>query len=296
MIRFLPPSVKYTLCLAFSMLIMSCFSGCAGEPPGDPDKEEWLSIFNGTSMESWTPKFTGQAAGVNYKNTFRVEDGLLRVRYDNWEEFNGEFGHLFYEKPFTHYRIRATYRFVDEQLAGSPGWAFRNNGLMLHCQTVESMALEQEFPLSIEVQLLGGRGEGARPTANLCTPGTHVHMSDSLFKPHCISSSSETYHGDQWVTVEVLVLGDSLIQHIVDDKVVLEYTRPVVDASGEGDSAPPGMTDGAAVSGGYISIQAETHPTDFKSIEVLDLCGCTDPKAKNYKSYYVKSDNSRCVY
>ncbi len=278
------------------LLILTLLANCAGEAPVDPDKEEWIPLFNGKDLQRWTPKFAGQAAGVNYKNSFRVEDGLLRVRYDEWEEFKGEFGHLFYAEAFSHYRIRATYRFVDEQLNGGPGWAFRNNGLMLHCQSVESMEYAQEFPVSIEVQLLGGKGEGVRPTANLCTPGTHVHMGDSLFKSHCVSSSSETYHGDQWVEVEVLVLGDSLIQHIVDDKVVLEYRKPIIDASGVGDSAPAGMSNGAAVTGGYISIQAETHPTDFKSIEVLDLCGCTDPKAKNYKSYYVKSDNSRCVY
>jgi hypothetical protein len=79
---------------------------------------------------------------------------------------------------------------------------------MLHSPPATSMGKDQDFPISIEVQLLGGLGKGPRTTANLCTPGTNVEMGGKLFTPHCVNSASKTYDGDQWVRVEVEVLGD----------------------------------------------------------------------------------------
>ncbi len=271
------------------------FYNCTTEPQNDPNQEEWHQLFNGKDMEDWIPKVVGHNAGVNYKQTFRVSDSLLQVRYFQYDSFRTEFGHLFYKEKFSHYRLRATYRFIDEQLPGGPGWAFRNNGLMLHCQSPESMGIDQDFPISLEAQLLGGNGTDERPTNNLCTPGTNVVMGDTLFTPHCISSSSKTYHGDQWVAVEVLVLGDSLIQHIVEDNVVLEYSHPTV-GGGSVDGNTLHLEEGSPIAEGYISIQSETHPIDFKKIELLNLCGCKDERAKNYKAYYVKADNSKCHY
>ena len=107
------------------------------------------------------------------------------------------------------------YRFVGDQIKDGPGWATRNSGMMLHGQSPESMALDQDFPISMEAQLLGGNGKDERTTNNLCTPGTNVVMDGKLFTPHCVISTSKTYHGDQWVKAEVLVLGDSIIKHIV---------------------------------------------------------------------------------
>lgn len=167
---------------------------------------------------------------------------------------------------------------------------------MLHSQDPESIGINQDFPISLEVQLLGGDGVNRRANANLCTPGTNVVMGDTLFKPHCIDSDSKTYHGDQWVEVEALVLGDSLIQHILEGEVVMEYRNPTMgggEVSGYKESV---YKEGEPVKEGYIAIQSESHPTDFKSIEVLNLCGCMDKTAKNYKSYYVKADNESCVY
>jgi hypothetical protein len=280
----------------FSLIILMIMGCSAPVPTNNPDKEEWIQLFNGIDMTGWTPKFKGQKSGVNFRNTFRVKDSLLSVNYEEWETFDGEFGHLFYQQEFSYYRIRATYRFVGDQVTGGPGWAYRNNGLMLHAQSVESMGLDQDFPISIEYQLRGGNGTDDQPNCNLCTPGTHVNMADTLFTPHCISSTSSTYHGDQWVTVEALVYGDSLIQHLADGQVVMEYTKPIVDG-GNVDGLKEGVTlDGRSLSAGFITIQAETAPIDFASIEVLDLCGCMDKKAKNYKSYFVKTDNSKCEY
>ncbi|SHE96365.1 protein of unknown function [Fodinibius roseus] len=232
--------------------------------------EDWISLFNGEDLEGWTPKFAGYEPGINYNNTFRVEDGLLTVSYDKWDEFNGEFGHLFYKDSFSNYRIRAEYRFIGEQVKGGEGWAFRNNGLMLHGQHPETMAKDQEFPVSVEVQLLGGNGEDPRSTANLCTPGTNVVLNGELFTPHCTTSDSETYHGDQWVTVEVEVRGSEIFKHYVNGEQVMEYTDPQYDKQDE--TAQP-LIEGTnlLIDRGTISIQAESHPTQFRKIEVLPL-------------------------
>lgn len=247
-----------------------CLSLVLSVSPLRGDEGEWISLFNGKNLEGWTPKIRGFEAGVNFKNTFRVEEGLLTVSYDEYETFDSRFGHLFYKDSFSHYRLRAEYRFVGEQVPGGPGWAFRNNGLMVHGQSPESMELEQEFPVSIEIQLLGGSGSGMRPTANLCTPGTHVVMNGELITRHCTSSTSKTYHDDQWVTVEVEIRGNEIIKHSVDGEVVLSYTQPQLDPGDR--HAQKLIKDGnLMLHEGTISIQAESHPTQFRKIEVLPL-------------------------
>ena len=169
------------------------------------DAKDWIQLFNGKDLTGWTPKFAKHDLGENYNDTFRVEEGLLKVRYDKWETFNEEFGHMFYKDPFSYYVIAAEYRFVGDQVKGGPAWAIRNNGLMLHSPDPKTMMKDQDFPISIEVQLLGGFGK-PRTTANLCTPGTNVVMDGKLETRHCINSKSKTYEGDQWVRVEVLPL------------------------------------------------------------------------------------------
>ena len=277
------------------VLTVLLICGCS-TTPNDPDKEEWIPIFDGSNFSEWTPKFSGYPLGANHNNSFLLKDSLLSIRYSEKDSFSNTFGHLFYKEKFSHYRIRATYRFVGDQITGGPGWAYRNNGLMLHSQDPKTMGLNQDFPISLEMQLLGGNGRDTRPTANLCTPGTNVVMGDTLFTPHCVNSASKTYHGDQWVEVEALVLGDSLIQHIIDEQVVIEYRNPTMGGGEVSGYKEDIYREGMSVNQGYIAIQSESHPTDFKSIEVLDLCGCMDKKARNYKSYYVKADNESCEY
>ncbi|MEM9365964.1 MAG: DUF1080 domain-containing protein [Planctomycetota bacterium] len=234
---------------------------------------EWVSLFNGEDLEGWTPKIRHYAAGENYGDTFRVEDGLLKVRYDPdaYPSFDERFGHLFYKDAFSHYRLRVVYRFLGEQCKNGPGWATRNSGLMLHGEAPETMTIDQDFPKSIEVQLLGGDGKKERTTANLCTPGTHVVMNGKLFKPHCTKSSSKTYHGEQWVTVEVEVRGSKLVRHIVDGITVLEYTEPQLDASDPHSVMLAEKHGGNLLDRGTISLQSESHPCDFKSVEIMVL-------------------------
>jgi hypothetical protein len=134
------------------------------------------------------------------------------------------------------------------------------------------MRKDQEFPVSIEVQLLGGNGTDKRPTGNLCTPGTHVVLDGKLFTPHCKNSSSKTYHGDQWVTAEVEVRGNKSIKHFIEGELVLEYTQPQLDET-DGDAAKLIEQAGGnkMLSGGSISLQAESHPVEFRKVELRRL-------------------------
>ena len=256
-------SVAATLTIVLSAGAVACAE--------DADRKgDWIQLFNGKDLTGWKVKITGYDLDENFGDTFRVEDGLLKVAYDKYDNFSGRFGHIFCEQPFSNYVIRVEYRFVGEQAPGGPGWAFRNSGIMIHGQSPESMRKDQKFPVSIEVQLLGGSGRGTRPTANLCTPGTHVEMNGRLITSHCNSSKSKTYHGDQWVTVEVEVRGGEVIKHVVEGETVLEYNRPQLDPN-DGD-AKKLIKDGEKIlTGGSISLQAESHPVEFRKIEVLEL-------------------------
>ncbi len=233
--------------------------------------DDWISLFNGRDLENWIPKFTGYELGVNFRDTFRVENGSLVVSYDNWPDFDGQFGHLHYDQPFSHYLLRAEYRFVGDQVNQGPGWAFRNNGLMLHGQDPRSMTLDQEFPVSIEAQLLGGNGRDERQTANVCSPGTNYVLDGDLILQHCINSSSQTFHGDQWITIEIEVRGDELIRHRVNGDLVFEYTGIQLDERDPDAQRLIAAGHGLELTEGYISIQAESHPTEFRTIELLPL-------------------------
>jgi hypothetical protein len=242
----------------------ACF---AAEPAG-----EWQQLFNGRDLTGWTPKIRGHDAGENFADTFRVEGGVLRVAYDKYDgEFNERFGHLFYDKPFSNYVLRIEYRFVGEQATSGPGWAVRNSGVMIHGQTPQSMTKDQDFPVSIEVQFLGGDGRRPRTTANLCTPGTNVVLNGRLHTPHCTNSTSKTYHGDQWVTAEIEVHGGKLIRHKIDGESVLEYSEPQLD---ERDANARRLLDAGTqkmLTGGTISLQSESHPIEFRKVELREL-------------------------
>ena len=259
------------------------------------DKKEWIQLFNGKDLDGWVPKVRGYPAGENYNDTWIVKNGVLAVSYDKYPQFENKFGHLFYTKQkFSYYRIAAEYRFVGEQVPGGPDWAYRNNGLMLHSQSVESMGKDQDFPISVELQLLGGRPTGERSTANVCTPGSEIFMNGAMVKAHCTNSTSPTFRGDQWVHVEAEVRGAEHITHFVEGQKVLEYDNVQIGGGSVNGYDPAVKKDGQPLGEGYVSIQAESHPTEFRKIEVLNLSGCMDPKASNFKSYYIHRDDSAC--
>jgi hypothetical protein len=253
----------------FALVGTMCSAGCASQASGS-NEPRWISLFNGKNLKGWHPKITGYDLDDNFANTFRVEDGVLKVCYDQYEKFDGKFGHLFYETPFSHYRMRVEYRFVGEQTPGGPGWAFRNSGIMFHCQPPKTMRKDQDFPVSIEAQMLGGNGKDDRSTANVCTPGTHIVMNDRLITQHCNNSRSQTYHGDQWVTMEIEVHGNGKIRHLVNGQVVLEYEQPQLDDS-DADAKKLIKDGNTMLREGYVALQAESHPLEFRKVELMPL-------------------------
>ena len=134
-------------------------------------------------------------------------------------------------------------------------------------------------------------------------------MKGGLRMEHCIDSDSKTYDGDQWINAELIVLGDSIAHQVINGDTVLTFGKLQIGggfvggnmnwkAGGISDEHAEAWIkkDGTALGTGYIALQAESHPIDFRNIELLNLVGCTDPKALNYRSYYRKSDDKACVY
>ena len=292
----------------FSLICIACFS-CS--PTSTANREEWIDLINSKDLSNWTIKFANQDLNFNYLNTFRVEDSMIRISYDQYDTFNNSYAHMYYNKPYSYYKLRFDYRFLGEQVKDGENWNIRNSGIMLHSQSAESNDYGQYFPVSIEIQLLGGLCDGERTTGNVCTPGTAVVIDGKVDYRHCISSNSKTYNGDDWVSAEVIVLGGESITHLIENDTVLKYQSPQVGGGftnprmGDKDWISRGVIEskdcwmsreGEILSKGFISLQAESHPIDFKNIQLLDLCGCKDLKAKNYKSYFVKADNSICIY
>jgi hypothetical protein len=258
--------------------------------------KDWIPLFNGRDLTGWTPKITGYPVGENFANTFRVQDGYLTVGYEGYDKFNQRFGHIFYKDSFSYYRVRLEYRFIGNQSNEGPGWATRNSGIMVHGQPASTMQKDQDFPISIEVQLLGGLGKGPRTTGNLCTPGTNVERDGKLFTAHCLNSTSPTFDGDQWVQAEVFVKGSESIEHFINGQSVLKYERPQIGGGNVSNHDPAVKTDGKLLESGSISLQSESHPVQFRKVEVLNLVGCMDKKAKNYKAYFLKPDPAACRF
>jgi Domain of Unknown Function (DUF1080) len=290
---------RFHWCAVLAALIVGAILTSRSSTPaaaqGGADPKDWIQLFNGKNLDGWVPKIKGHDLGDNYADTFRVVDGVLQAAYDKYPRFDEKFGHLFYEKrPFSYYLLATEYRFVGEQVAGGPDWAIRNNGLMLHSQAPKTMGKDQDFPISVEVQLLGGRETGNRTTANVCTPGTEIFMNGAMVKGHCLNSKSETYRGDRWVRVEVEVRGGEHVKHMVEGTTVLEYDRPTIGGGTVNGFDPKVKVDGTLLTGGYIAIQGESHPTEFRKIELLNLSGCMNPASPSYKTYFVHRDDARC--
>ncbi len=279
-----------------TIVIIGCLwiAGALAAPP-DAGDADWLDLFNGANLDGWTVKVRGYEAGEDPYDTFRVKDGLLTVSYADYpaEGFGGRFGHLFFDTPYSHYVLHLEYRFVGEQVDGGPAWAERNSGAMLHAQDPQTMHRDQDFPVSIEAQFLGGLGTGrARPTANVCTPGTDITVNNAIYPHHCLASGAPTHYGNQWVNVTVVVLGGGSVTHYVEREEVLSYHYPRLDsASTHQRSGSP-----EALQSGYIALQSESAPIQFRQVRLLNLTGCRNPQAQNYKPYIVNSDNSLCRF
>ena len=253
---------------------------------------DWRTLFNGRDLSGWVVKLAHHDVGDNYADTFRVVDGAIAVRYDRYGSgFGARFGHLFYEEPFSHYVLALEYRIQGTQQPGGPGYARLNSGVMVHSQSPRSILKDQDWPISVEAQFLAGN----QTTMNVCTPGTDIFMKGALVKAHCTNSSSRRYVEDgEWVSVQVEVLGGERVRHYVAEQLVLEYERPTIGGGVATGFDPAVKVDGRLLTSGYIGLQAESQPVEFRNIRLLDLTGCMDPAAPGYRPYVVNRDDSRC--
>jgi 3-keto-disaccharide hydrolase len=257
-------------------------------------EDAWRQIFDGRDLAGWKVKLTHRELGEDPLHTVSARDGVMKVSYDEYDRFDGDFGHIFFEEPFSYYVLRLEYRFLGEQTTGGPDWGLRNSGVMFHAQSPESMGREQDFPVCVEAQLLGGTGEGERPTGNVCTPGTNVVMDGRLVTDHCVQSTSATYDGDQWVSFELVVLGSGRIEHRVNGNLVLAYEQPQYGGGNVANFDESVKRDGELIEKGYIALQAESHPVEFRNVRILDLVGCMERQSPSYRPWFVASDPERC--
>ncbi len=253
----------------FIVIALSCL---AFSSQAKPKKEKWIQLFNGKNLNNWTVKIHHHEVGDNFGNTFRAEDGIIKVRYDQYDQFNERYGHLYYNTPFSHYKLRLQYRFTGVWRKDAPDYTEKNSGVMFHSQDPNTMPKEQDWPISVEMQFLGILADGKpRPTGNMCSPGTDVVFQGKIDPRHCINSTSKTFENEQWITAELIVRGDALVTHIINGETVLEYTQPQIGGRVANRYNPALKIDGKLLKSGFIALQSEGQEIDFRNIELLDL-------------------------
>jgi hypothetical protein len=255
--------------MLLGLVTLALFSAC--QPPAPKTQEpEWVDLFNGKDLTGWTPKISGYPLGENVLNVFKVENGVLRVDYSEFGgKFDGRFGHLYYNEPFSHYILQLEYRFVGEMLPDAPTWCYRNSGVMVHSQSAESMGFDQDFPVSLEAQFLSTNDSVQQTTANLCTPGTHVVVNGKYTEEHCLSSSSKFYRDSVWVKAEVVVRGGEMIYHLIEGDTVFAYSKPTIGGDHLPENYP--VPVGTALTSGYIALQAEAQELEFRNMRIKVL-------------------------
>ena len=212
---------------AFQIILAVLFSVAYGQTASDD--ADWIPLFNGRNLDGWTVKIAGQPINENIHNTFRVEDGILKVSYDEYEKFDMQFGHIFTNLAYSHYILRLDYKIVGSGLPDAPHWTNFNSGVMIHAQSPQSMLVEQGFPVSIEGQFLSEGATAGTQTGNAVTPGTHIVVDGKLSTAHIIDSDSKLFPLDTWVTFEVEVHGNEAIIHRVNGEEVIRYSQPQLD-------------------------------------------------------------------
>ncbi len=273
------------LCAPVALTGLSCQSSSES----DTQKEEWISLFNGKNIDDWFVKIHHHETGDNYGDTFRVADSTIQVRYDQYDEFNERYGHLYYKTPYSYYHLKMEYHFTGEWRKDAPDYTQLNSGVMYHSQDPHTMPKEQDWPISVEMQFLAGLGDGKpRPTGNMCSPGTHIVYNGDLDTRHCISSSSNTYDADEWVSAELIVLGSEAVVHIINGDTVLKYTQPQIGGPVVNRFDPEQKQDGKLLEKGFIALQSEGQPIDFRNIRLLNLEGCSQADSPYYENYYKK--------
>ena len=257
-------SIIRFLVLCFVLLIFSSYHF------QERSQRKWVSLFNGKDLSDWQIKIAGYPVGENFGNTFSVQDGVINIRYDKYDSFKNRFGALYTKQRYTNYRLKVEYRFVGETAPGAPSWGYRDGGIQYHCQSPASMELKQSFPVCLEYNLHGGNGKDERPVGEICTPGTIVEINGGNNKSFCTPATvKRTFHGDQWVTAEIEVRS-GIIRHFVNGEEILQFKNPRFDPKHA--VAQKFIVNGKdAIKEGFISLQTNSHPMDFRRIEILEL-------------------------
>ncbi|MDQ8197386.1 DUF1080 domain-containing protein [Pelagicoccus enzymogenes] len=237
------------------------------------DNTTWIPLFDGKTLDGWTPKFAKHELGKNPYRTFRVEDGILKVSYEDYDSFDGQYGHLYSNQTYSHYRLRMEYRFEGKMMPDAPHYVNLNSGVMIHSQSPLSLGLDQSFPVSLEFQFLADEGKGPRSTGNVCTPGTNLEIDGQLVTQHIVKSSAPTFPAGEWVAIEIEVRGNEEIIHRVNGEEVLRYQKPQLDPKDGVEAAAPLLAAGAPLmlDHGHIALQAEGQGVWFRNIELLPL-------------------------
>ena len=258
--------------VAFLSLILVFVISFTHSKAQTTNNDDWQVLFNGEDLNDWIVKIHHHETGDNYANTFRVEDGVIQVNYDEYKEFNARYGHLFYKEPFSSYHLKFDYRFTGQWLEDAPGYTYRNSGVMFHSQDPHTILKEQDWPISVEFQMLAEETEGEpRPTGNMCSPGTDVFYEEELDPRHCINSSSDTYKWNEWVQADLIVYGDSLVIHKINDEKVLEYSKPQIGGGVANGLDSDIKIDSQPLTEGYIGLQAEGQGVEFRNIKIKEL-------------------------
>lgn len=262
--------MKYPARLLASLSLilgLAAFARAADTPAG----RSWIPLFNGKNLDGWTVKITGHPLGVNHADTFRVEDGIIKVAYDKYPKFDKQFGHLYSNVAYSRYILRLEYRFEGRMMPDAPSYVNLNSGVMIHSQSPQSMPLDQAFPASLEFQFLADEGKGPRATGNMCSPGTHIEMDGKLITQHIVRSKAPTFPADEWVKIEVEVRGHDEIIHRVNGVEVLRYQHPQLDPK-DAWAASVIQAGAARLLGfGHIALQAEGQGVWFRNIELMSL-------------------------
>jgi hypothetical protein len=236
----------------------------------NPGEKKWTSLFNGKNLDGWNMKIAGFPLGENFGNTFRVANGIISIRYDQYgDNFNSRFGALYYNRKLSNYRLKVEYRFVGETASGAPTWGFRDSGVQFHGQDPASLELKQQFPVCLEYNLHGGNGKEDRPTGEICTSGTTVEIKGKVNESFCTPPDvKRTFHGDQWVTLEIDSKDGKFI-HYVNGEEIMRFENPRYNPKHE--YGKKFLTDSnPIIKDGYISIQSNSHPIDIRKVEIME--------------------------
>jgi hypothetical protein len=255
--------------MLFFLIMIFQLQGCEDKPRHD---DEWIKLFNEKDLNDWIVKINHYDVGENFDSTFAVKDGMIQVRYNHYGEYNNRFGHLFYKTPFSKFHLRFEYRFTGTQQPGAPDYTILNSGVMFHSQHPKTILKDQDWPISVEMQLLAGLGDGnPRPTGNMCSPGTDIFFDGSTYDGHCLNSTSQTYEAGQWIKGDLIVLGDSLITHVINGDTVLQYSQPSIGGGVVTGYDSARFRPGTPLTSGYIGLQSEGQPIDFRNIYLKEL-------------------------